>query len=99
MRAVKAQASLCIGKNSTEPSLFENATNTKYPDFFLSFNASSESSGWAVHWHPSLLENVITVHCEIFQIKHWNINKRDGINDRVDCAIYHTYLIKRLKSG
>ena len=25
---------------------------------------------------PSLLENAITVHCEIFQIKHRNINKR-----------------------
>ena len=24
----------------------------------------------------SLLENAITVHCEISQIKHWNINKR-----------------------
>ena len=43
MRAAKAQTSLCVGINSTE---------------------------------PSLLENTITVHCEIFQIKHWNINKR-----------------------
>ena len=52
MPAAKAQASLCIGKNSTEPSLFKNATNTEFPGvFFLSFNASSESSGGAVHWH------------------------------------------------
>ena len=44
MPAAKAQASLCIGISSTE---------------------------------PSLLENAITVHCEIFQIKSWNINKRE----------------------
>ena len=44
MRAAKAQASLCISKNSTE---------------------------------PSFLENAITVHCEIFQIKHWNISNRE----------------------
>ena len=41
-QAEKAQARLCIGISSTE---------------------------------PSLLENAITVHCEIFQIKHWNIDK------------------------
>ena len=33
MRAVKAQASLCIGINSTEPSLLENAMTTKLPAF------------------------------------------------------------------
>ena len=34
--AAKAHASLCIGKNSTEPSLLlENATNTNFPDFSL----------------------------------------------------------------
>ena len=42
-QAAKAQARLCIGISSTE---------------------------------PSLLENAITVHFEIFQIKHWNVNKR-----------------------
>ena len=32
-----------------------------------------------MHWHttePSLLKSSITVHCEIFQIKHRTINKR-----------------------
>ena len=34
---MKAQASLlCIGINSTEPSLLSNATNTKFPDFSVS---------------------------------------------------------------
>ena len=42
-----------------------------------------------MHWHsstePSMLENTITVHCEIFQIKHWNINKR----------VIRTYFLKK----
>ena len=37
----------------------------------------------------SLLENAITVHCEIFQIKHWNINKR----------VIRTYFLKKVVTG
>ena len=55
-QAVKAQARLCIGLGSTE---------------------------------PSLLENAITVHCEIFQIKHWNINRR----------VIRTYFLKEVVTG
>ena len=29
---------------------------------------------------PSFLENAITVHCEIFQIKHWNISIKGNKN-------------------
>ena len=53
---MKAQAELCIGISSTE---------------------------------PSLLENAITVHGEIFQIKHWNINKR----------VIRTYFLKKVVTG
>ena len=51
MRAAKSQAGLCFGINSTEPSLLYIATNTlSFTIFFLvSLNASSESSGEAVH--------------------------------------------------
>ena len=38
---------------------------------------------------PSMLENTITVHCEIFQIKHWNINKR----------VIRTYFLKKVVTG
>ena len=39
-----------------------------------------------ISWtEPSLLENAITVHWEIFQIKHWNINKR----------VIRTYFLKK----
>ena len=38
---------------------------------------------------PSFLENAITVHCEIFQIKHWNINKR----------VIRTYFLKKVVTG
>ena len=55
-QAAKAQARLCIGISSTE---------------------------------PSLLANAITVHCEIFQIKHWNINKR----------VIRTYFQQRVVTG
>ena len=63
--------------------------------FLSRFNASSESSGWAVHGisstEPSLLENTITVHCGIFQIKHWNINKR--------VPVIRTYFLKMVVIG
>ena len=55
-QAAKAQARLCIGISSTE---------------------------------PSLLENEITMHCEIFQIKHWNINER----------VIRTYILKKVVTG
>ena len=108
-------ASLCIGKSSTELVALK-CDKYQFSRFFI-FGASSKSSGESVHWtrldwafvvlkcdkyqipdffsrltqaakaqarlcigksftEPSLLENAITVQCEIFQIKHWNINKR-----------------------
>ena len=60
--------------------------------FFL-IDASRESTGESVHWHkpdssePSLFENAITVHYDIFQIKHWNINKR---------VLIRTYFLKKV---
>ena len=38
---------------------------------------------------PSSLENAITVHCDIFQIKHWNINIR----------VIGTYFLKKVVTG
>ena len=85
MPAAKAQASLCIGKNSTEPMrqipnsrfFFSRLTQAAKVQVGLCFGISSTE--------PALLENVLTLHCEIFQIKHWNINKR----------VIRTYFLKK----
>ena len=45
MRAAKAQASLCIGAFGVL-----KCDITKFPIFFLTFNANSESSGGAMQW-------------------------------------------------
>ena len=63
---------------------------TNVPIFFLSrlTQAAKAQAGLCIgiSWtEPSLLENAITVHCEIFQIKHWNINKR----------VIRTYFLKK----
>ena len=80
MRAAKAQASLCIGKNSLSVRCFKlrQLPNSRF------FVSRSTHAAIAQVWlcigisstDPSLLENAITVHCEIFQIKHRNFNKR-----------------------
>ena len=48
-----------------------------FPFFSLSFNACSENSGGAVHWHKLdwafFSWKCDNRACEIFQIKHWNI--------------------------
>ena len=55
-------------------------TNTKFPYFFSRLTQAARSQARLCigisSTEPSLLENAITVYCEIFQIKHWNINKR-----------------------
>ena len=76
MLAAKAQASLYFGAF-----VVLKSTNTKFPDFFLSrlTQAAKTQAGLCIgisSTEPSFLENAITVHCEKFQITHWNINKR-----------------------
>ena len=55
-------------------------TNTKFPYFFSRLTQAARAQARLCigisSTEPSLLENAITVYCEIFQIKHWNINKR-----------------------
>ena len=76
MLAGKAQASLYIGA-------FVVLKCDKYQisRFFLSrlTQAAKTQAGLCIgisSTEPSFLENAITVHCEIFQINDWNINKR-----------------------
>ena len=60
MRAAKVQARLCIGINSTEPSLLENAIRTTFPVLFSHslINASSECSGKTAHYYKLIWEFV-----------------------------------------
>ena len=80
MLAAKAQASLYIGA-------FVVLKCDKYQisRFFLSHltQAAKTQAGLCIgisSTEPSFLENAITVHCEIFQIKHWNISIKGNKN-------------------
>ena len=43
---------------------------------------------------PSFLENAITVHCEIFQIKHWNISIKGNKNLFSEKGCYWKHTIR-----
>ena len=43
---------------------------------------------------PSLLEKAITVYCEIFLIKHWNIKKKGNKNSFSEKGCYWKHTIK-----
>ena len=60
MRAAKVQTRLCIGINSTEPSLLENAIRTTFPVLFSHslINASSECSGKTAHYYKLIWDFV-----------------------------------------
>ena len=80
MLAAKGQASLYIGA-------FVALKCDKYQisRFFLSrlTQAAKTQAGLCIgisSTEPSFLENAITVHCEIFQIKHWNITIKGNKN-------------------
>ena len=97
MSAAKAQASLCIGKTRLSLHCFKMRQIQNFPifpDFVSRFKTQAAKAqarlciGISLT-EPSLLENAITVHCEIFQIKHWNINKR---------VIGH-YFLKKVVTG
>ena len=84
MQAAKAQASLRIDK--TRLSLrFLKCDKYQISRFFFSrlTQAAEAQARLCIDislTEPSLLENAITMHCEIFQIKHWNINKKGNKN-------------------
>ena len=66
----KARLSLCCFKMRqipNSPFFFSRLTQAAKAQAGLCFGISSSE--------PSLHENAINVHCELFQIKHWNINK------------------------
>ena len=48
MAAAKTQAGLYIDKNSTEPSLLLNATNTNFPDFFSLMRAGKAQASLCI---------------------------------------------------
>ena len=90
IRAAKAQASLCISKNSLSLCCIKirQIQNSRF--FFVSrlTHAAKAQAGLCIgisSSEPSLLENAITVHCKIFHIKHRNINKR----------VIRTYFLKK----
>ena len=63
---------------------------TNVPIFFSRLTQAAKAQAGlciGISWRtePSLLKIAITMHCEIFQIKHWNIDK----------SIIRTYFLKK----
>ena len=94
MLAAKAQASLYIGA-------FVVLKCDKYQisRFFLSrlTQAAKTQAGLCIgisSTEPSFLENAITVHGEIFQIKHWNISIKGNKNLFSEIGCYWKHRIR-----